>query len=196
MKKRIILTLYFLLSIHLFGQEKFNSHDFLEGNIPSYKPAYNETFPYWAKMLYNENLNFNDIKHEYNKWKSLNTNKYKAVERYYKIWSRNIIPYVLPNGEIYINPESNNKNELFTQISEANNQWSFLGPKETFWLNESGGESVPASCPWQVNIYSFDVSKSNDSVLYCGTETAFVSKSVDHGNTWTLTGQNYNFIKR
>jgi photosystem II stability/assembly factor-like uncharacterized protein len=99
----------------------------------------------------------------------------------------------LPNGEIYINPESNSNNELITQISEANNQWSFLGPKETFWLNESGGESVPASCPWQVNIYSFDVSKSNDSVLYCGTETAFVSKSVDHGNTWTLTGQNYNF---
>jgi hypothetical protein len=32
MKKQIILTLYILLSIHLFGQEKFNSHDFFEGN--------------------------------------------------------------------------------------------------------------------------------------------------------------------
>lgn len=193
MKKQVILALYILASIHLFGQEKYNSHDFIDGNIPSYKPTYNETFPDWAKMLYNENLNFNDVRQEYNKWKSLNTNKHKAVERYYKIWSRKIIPYVLPNGEIYINHQSNTNNELITQISEANNQWSFLGPKETFWLNESGGESVPASCPWQVNIYSFDISKSNDSVLYCGTETAFVSKSVDHGNTWTLIGQNYNF---
>ena len=45
MKKQVILALYILASIHLFGQEKYNSHDFIDGNIPSYKPTYNETFP-------------------------------------------------------------------------------------------------------------------------------------------------------
>ena len=48
----------------------------------------------------------------------------------------------------------------------SDNNWEFLGPKETFFLNETGGEIAMASCPWQVNVYSFDVSKKV-IIMYC-----------------------------
>ena len=75
----------------------------------------------------------------------------------------------------------------------SDNTWEFLGPKETFFLNETGSEIAMASCPWQVNVYSFDVSKSNNDVLYCGTETGFVNKSIDNGDSWTMLAKEYSF---
>ena len=33
------------------AQNKFLAHDFVDGNIPIYKPAFQEDFPNWAKML-------------------------------------------------------------------------------------------------------------------------------------------------
>jgi photosystem II stability/assembly factor-like uncharacterized protein len=71
--------------------------------------------------------------------------------------------------------------------------WTFLGPKETYWLNESNAATVPSSCPWQANVYSFDVAPSDNNILYCGTETGFVNKTTDKGLNWMLMGQGYPF---
>jgi photosystem II stability/assembly factor-like uncharacterized protein len=77
------------------------------------------------------------------------------------------------------------------EMVDAN--WSFLGPKETFWLNEQGSPSDPLSCPWQVNVYSLDVAASDNNILYCGTETGFVNKTTDKGLHWDLTAPGYFF---
>ena len=190
--KQTLLLLMILLNIHVFGQEKLMSHDLIQGNIPSYKPTFNENFPSWAKQLYQENINFYSIQSDYERWKTNNTNSFKAIERYFKIWRRHIIHYVEQDGTIKIPNPSQQAKKTSNLIVSNENQWTFLGPKETFFLNENG-EGMGASCPWQVNIYSFDVANDNDSVLYCGTETGFVSKSTNHGNSWTLLAKDYSF---
>ncbi len=192
MMKFIFSLLIILLSHQVFGQHKFLPHDFVPGNIPSYKPSYNENFPSWAKQLYQENINFYDLQKEYENWKKLDLNSFKAIERYYKIWSRHVIHYTKEDGSIQLTKPAVKSKSQRIQSSNNQNEWTFLGPKETFFLSENG-QDMGASCPWQVNVYSFDVSKSNDSVLYCGTETGFVSKSINHGNSWTLLGDNYSF---
>ena len=99
---RLLTTIIYCLffSFQLTAQDKFNSHDFIEGNIPSYKPSFDNSYPAWGKMLYDENPNLLEIQKEYNEWKKNPSTEFKAIERYYKIWVRNIKPYVRVNGEI------------------------------------------------------------------------------------------------
>ena len=87
--RQIITFLFIFLSINLIAQDKFVAHDYINGNIPSYKPTFQESFPKWAKLLYENEANFYDIQQSYKLWKLDNSKKeFKAVERYYKIWTR------------------------------------------------------------------------------------------------------------
>lgn len=56
--RQIITFLFIFLSIKLIAQDKFVAHDYINGNIPSYKPTFQESFPKWAKLLYENDTNF------------------------------------------------------------------------------------------------------------------------------------------
>lgn len=192
---QILLFLSFFFQS--FGQEKFYSHDYVPGNILSYKPAYQDDFPQWAKMLYQENPNFHVISELYDKWSVNDSETFKSVVKYYKLWEMKVLPFVDEEGQIQLPEDWNSFNQFLPNAGNRNGangpEWEFLGPKETFWLNESGSADTPKACPWQVNIYTFDVAPTNYSTIYCGTETGFVNKSTDNGLNWTLMGQDYAF---
>lgn len=195
---RFILLISFLfITFSIIGQNKFVSHDYISGNIPSYKPNYQENYPKWAKMLYSENINYSELIEDYEQWKVNYAGTIRPIERYFKLWQRNIRSFVKKDGSIKLSDLSTNNN-LYLQnkpIQHLNSalEWKFLGPKETYWLNESGSNQAPEACPWQVNIYSFDIAKKMPSTLYCGTETGFVNKSTDNGDSWQLLAREYNF---
>jgi photosystem II stability/assembly factor-like uncharacterized protein len=193
-----IMPLIFILafSMQTVGQQHFTPYDDLPGIQKSYKPTYEDNFPDWAKMLYVYPLNFNELTAAFQKYSSNNPNEKSAIIRYFKIWSRVVEAYVNESGEIvipneipvfYENKSSENKNV------DSKSSWTFLGPKETFWLNESGSDTPPSACPWQVNVYSFDVAFSNENILFAGTETGFVNKTTDKGLNWSLVGSNHVF---
>lgn len=196
--RTILLSFCLFITVQIFAQTKFVPHDHIPGNIPSYKPAYESDYPNWAKMLYQENINYYEIEQAYEKWEATGSADFRPIRKYYKIWQRNILPFVTEDGAIHLaDIDTYNKNLLVSQKSTPTNktengtEWEFLGPKETFWLNESGTSQVPEACPWQVNIYTFDVAESNSLTLYCGTETGFVNKSTDNGDSWELLAQGY-----
>ena len=194
-----LLTMF--LSCSLTAQQRLFPHDNIPGNIPTYKPAYQDEYPEWAKMLYQEGINYHNITQSYAYWKSTTPSSKTPIERYFKIWCKQAIPFVLEDGTLNLKGSEKYYNNLYhqqqsAQSADRNHQggpWEFLGPKETFWLNESGSTQAPAACPWQVNVYSFDVAPSNYTTLYCGTETGYVSKSTDDGQSWALLGQDYVF---
>ena len=202
MKNILILFFAFVFIFQLFGQNNkhLNKYDQLPGMISSYKPAYSNDYPEWAKMLYQYPVNYLEVEESYNKWAQKNSVEKTAIIRYYKLWKRAVAECVLEDGSISI-PDSDSYNKNLrnaqispnTQYSKSNSDWSFLGPKETFWLNESGSSTPPSSCPWQVNVYSFDVAPSSSNILYAGTETHLVNKSIDNGFTWEQKGLNYVF---
>lgn len=184
------------------AQTHFTPYDDIPGVIKSYKPTYSPAYPAWAGMLYSYPVNYAQLLAAYDRDKALGRPELEAIRRYFKIWRRAVEPWVLDDGNIMIPDLKNYYAQLRASqlgasaaIPEKKSEtgWSFLGPKETFWLNESGSPLTPKSCPWQVNVYSFDVAASDNSILYCGTETGFVNKTSDKGLTWELMAPAYYF---
>lgn len=159
----------------LSGQITYTRYDDLPGVNKSYKPAFSPDFPEWAGMLYKDDINFNTINKAFEDYMSLHKGEKSAIIRYYKIWRRACEPYVKEDGSILLpdikkyyenlrNKQLGYRNKVKPSGKSASD-WTFLGPKETFWLNENGSATAPPSCPWQVNVYSFDVAVTNDSIL-------------------------------
>jgi len=187
-------------SILVAAQNKITPYDQIPGNIISDKPTYKEDYPEWGKKLYSDlEIDFLEVHNAFKEWNKNHDNKHRALRRYYLNWARHVIPYVLADGSINLPDLKEYHKGLYTtqknsQLKERNgNEWTFLGPKETYWLNESGTTQTPASAPWQVNVYCIEIAETDENVLYCGTETGYVNKSIDSGENWIPQGINYNF---
>lgn len=199
----ILLTISCMCINEINAQNQYTKYDNLPGINTSYKPSYSKDFPDWGKMLYKDHINFNNIESSFKSYILEHKGEKSAIIRYYKIWRRVASQYALPDGTIKI-PDLNdyysnlrraqtNSGTSLKSSSSSNANWTFLGPKQTFWLNEQNKAEAPSSCPWQVNIYSFDVSASNNNVIYAGTETGLLNKSVDKGLTWKQIAYDYPF---
>lgn len=165
---------------------------------PNYLPPYQEDFPEWAKMLYREDINYPKVQVLYEQWKASEaSDEFKSAERYYKLWRKEVQPYLDENGFFDRQSLQKSADEWFQNQKNASSnhkaggQWQFWGPEETFFLNHGQEGFVPNDCPWQVNVYSFDVFDRDARILYCGTETGFVSKTMDGGETWELLTRDY-----
>ncbi len=198
-----IICFNLVLFFQAFPQERFTPYDALPGIIRSYKPAYSEDLPEWGKMLYQSAINYHRLTSEFETYRKNHPNEKSAIIRYFRIWQRAVEPFVNEDGSIslpetgqyYMNLHASqiHAKESMKEAPAGNSDWSFLGPKETFWLNETGSPTPPGSCPWQVNVYSFDVAASNPGILYCGTETGFVNKTTDKGLHWQQLAVDYPF---
>jgi len=210
--KRFILIVIFIGIAGFFAsaQNQYTIYDEFPEIDKIYKPAFDSSFSGWKRMLYEYPVNFVEIKKNYKTYSNQNPSEKSAIIRYYKIWEKAVSPYAKTTGEIVIPDLKNLSEKLFLKqkntsltyksVSSTNSNWSFLGPKETFWLNEKDlnpnridTDGAPKQCPWQVNVYSFDVANSDENILYCGTETGFVNKSTDKGLSWNQMGKNYLF---
>ena len=193
----------FLYVTPAVAQQEYTPYDHLPGINKSYKPGYEKEFPEWAKKLYHYPVNFLEINSDFEDYMSLHPNEKSPVIRYFKIWRRVLEPYTSNDGTIHLpdlenyrihlkNAQTDSGSRLNSSAS-VGSHWTFLGPKETFWLNESGSTTPPGNCPWQANVYSFDVANSDNRVLYCGTETGFVNKTTNKGINWQLLAPAYPF---
>ncbi len=209
-----LLLIFCFISFAVKAQEiqQVTPYEKLPSSQVDLKPTYDDDLPQWAKMLYQYPINMRDIDREYRIWekaelKRTGLPKIKTpLVRYYKIWRKSLIQYVDVDGKINL-PDTEKLYKELIRSQEAsyleaqgiqkapqssnNSNWTFLGPKNTYYLN--GGDGHTAAAPWQVNIYSFDVAPSNHDILYVGTETGYVNKTVDKGETWTLCSPNYHF---
>jgi len=203
--KKILRLLFFVSAFlgglsEMHGQIENTPYDNLPGINSIYKPSYSESYPSWAKMLYQYPVNFNEIEEGYQEYFKEYGKKRNAIVRYYKIWRRVVQNYadingtiVLPSKDRKANKRKGKNQQSLNKVDSSNSNWSFLGPKQTFWRNTNNNADIPPIALWQVNIYSFDVFKENHNILYCGTETHYVNKSVDGGNNWTLMAPSYLF---
>ena len=197
--------LFLMFPIFINAQtSKFTPYDELPAVEKILKPDYNEYMPDWGKMLYQYPVNFNEVNTAFAKWELNNKGVKTPLLRYYKLWRRHVEPFVQYDGTIelpdiqQLNENLRNFQSLDFQMHRApaagnNSNWTFLGPKETFFLNTSGSTTVPKSAPWQANVYSIDVTENNPNVLYAGIETGYVNKTTNKGQTWELKGLNYPF---
>lgn len=185
------------------AQKQFTIFDDLPGIIRSYKPAFSEDLPAWGKMLYHDTVNYAKLCRDFEAYTRDHPGERSAIIRYFRMWQRVVGPFVTDDGSVSLPDAAEFYSNLlnsqisakasFTKSTEGNSAWSFLGPKETYWLNESGSPSAPGSCPWQANVYSLDVASSDVNVIYCGTETGFVNKTLNKGVSWQQQAIGYPF---
>ena len=100
--KIIILALLFCGLNNIYAQNKFTPYDDIPGVIKTYKPAFQDNFADWAKMLYQYPVNFFEITQQFENYISQHPEEKSPEIRYYKIWQRAISPYVLNDGTIKI----------------------------------------------------------------------------------------------
>ncbi len=183
------------------AQQQFTIYDDIPGHCSSIKPSYQEGFPEWAKMLYQDEINYNEISIAFDKWEQSGEKTFRSVRRYYKNWSKAILPYADSYGTIRLPDMDEYRNALYKNqkataglsSSRSEGEWTFLGPKETYYIDYGGSSTLTGTAAWQVNVYSFDIAETNENILYLGTETGFINKTIDKGSTWSQVGLDYNF---
>ncbi len=180
-----------------YGQVHITPYDELPGVNSINKPSYDENSPTWSKLLYQYPINFKEIEQQYQEYFKENGKQKNAITRYYKLWRVVVGSYADKKGEIHLPSLEKNKSQKHQRSNNlkdtSNSNWTFLGPKNTFWLNTDATPTEQPVAPWQVNIYSFDVFKGDANILYVGTETGYVNKTVNGGQNWTLMARDYYF---
>ncbi|MBL0294987.1 MAG: discoidin domain-containing protein [Saprospiraceae bacterium] len=194
----------FFVGMRIVAQSQFTQYDNLPGVQKSLKPAYSSQMPDWGKMLYSFPINFDEVNALYSDSHESKNNVRNALTRYYKVWRRAVQPFVNSNGQIIL-PDLDKyylaqklRQESIGKRQEIENRngaegWSFVGPKQTFWLKEDNNPETPSACSWQVNVYSFDIAALDKNIIIAGTETGFLNKSIDNGLTWNFVAKEYPF---
>ncbi|MBN8681221.1 MAG: T9SS type A sorting domain-containing protein [Chitinophagales bacterium] len=203
MKK--FLPLYFVFFVLNLSGQVLN-HAYRLPDTPD-KPA-------WAKPLYGgeAGINFFETDAAFHAWEAELKIQQKAArlkereawedlgenaefeeniwEEYYKRWRHAVRPFVQEDGSLNFEQEKSFPTTVQANaegINAAN--WSLFGPIRTYWAKNDISTQPPA--PWQANVYAIDVAPSDANVLYYGTETGAVGKSIDKGLNWTPLGTNY-----
>jgi photosystem II stability/assembly factor-like uncharacterized protein len=102
---------------------------------------------------------------------------------FYRKWRRAVGSFIDLNG--FYDPNIKaiayqriQENYQLNTRNDRSGNWSVLGPFENY---REGG--IPSGA--QTNIASIDQCDSSPNILYCGTESGEVYKTIDEGNNWT-----------
>ncbi|MFT4537516.1 MAG: photosystem II stability/assembly factor-like uncharacterized protein, partial [Saprospiraceae bacterium] len=150
----------------------------------------NDSDPAWVKLMYSENPNVWGVERAYSRYYMSHPFEKSIHTQNYKYWKKNLYrnDYVSDDGFIVVPSFEAQKSKRKSQIKEWNSKkdnrkmmsnWTPLGPFETYWENDG---TVKMSS--QVNIYAMDQSLSDPNIMYCGTETSSVFKSIDKAQNW------------
>jgi len=178
-----------------FGQQ-FDSVTPLHEDLPFTYVKVDQSTPEWAQKLYGPNPNIREINKLYSEWKAINPDIKNGHTRNYKHFLAYLIAEDGINKEGFVeiptNREAKQSAWLKKRSSLVNNNyrlsantWSVIGP--TFVPETQGRVNA------QSNVYAIDQSKSNPDILYMGTETDAVFKSIDKGENWTSVSEDYFF---
>lgn len=194
------LSLFFLLTSHsLTAQSDLpipKWHFIDQATIPT--PT--DDMPVYAQLLYADQVNTIELEQAFKAYydqrgwdKQFEDLEHDPFAKFYNRWYRAAQNYIDDNGIVKtLNTEELIRYRADAEFTEDNvssnsllspsSSWSFLGPKRTYWRADHNPGLV---APWQVNIYTVTVAPSNPAILYAGSETGALYKSIDKGLNWT-----------
>ena len=165
--KILILFIVFLFSMPIYAQQQL---------------------PNWAQKMYEQNADIEDVTTLYEAY--FKANKFVKDEhtQYYKRWLRNISRDL--TGEFNSRLSDTERAEIKREadayqqkIQEDNRRqtgsWIGIGPFD--WDHDAASKSY---APGAAHIYTIEQALSDPNILFAGTATAGLWKSVDHGISW------------
>lgn len=153
----------------------------------SYPPIQSNdpNLPYWAQLMYAENPNGIQVRAEYELYHKQNEFLKTVHTQYYKRWLSAVQPWMDADGNIDV-PDGVERvamtREILDKRSEnRDGEWTYAGPDIHY---NADGNLTPTS--EQANVYCHHRSLSNPDILFCGTESGGVYKTIDAGANWTF----------
>ena len=135
--------------------------------------AQDSLLPNWVKLMYTQNPDPGAVTRAYDEYYGSTPLVKNSHTQYYKRWIRSIGRAVSKN---YI-PQ--NKIKPISESAAANANWQSIGP----WTFDKGAESVSYAAG-AAHVYTMEQAISNTDVLFAGTATAGVWKTLDKGLNW------------
>lgn len=175
--------------------------------LPYQPVALPKDAPRWMEQLIDvKNINYFEMTDSFNLYLKNNpearrkTPLNKAIINYFRRWQSAYYPYVDKTGRINI-PRQSDYRDFVHRINaqsaaqrkaprlapvEPGSQWRVISPLKTY--DKTSKKAYPA----QANIQRFDVARTNNNVLYCGSQTGMIFKTTDKGQHWTpCAGSHY-----
>jgi len=190
--KLFFVAIFLLLSTTESFTQNYEPSEFLK-----VIPLIDQTTPDWAKKMYANEPNVNEVDKLYHLYFKKNAFKKSIHTQNYKHWRWRVEPFIDDNGFIKIPQRSaedarnailKNKYIQRQNAAESSAPWYAMGPFETFKQNTTQPKAN------HKNVYSIDQSASNSDVLICGTEAGGVYKSTDKGLNWSLITKGEAFV--
>lgn len=178
----------------------------------TYRP-YNPTelpagAPAWMAELDNiDTINYHRMVERFREFQHKNpsmrtkTPHNKSILNYFYRWQKEYAPFARTDGSIRlpkqsdfvklvdeVNMHANLKTRAPLTGADAETEpWKVLSPIITY------NSQTKQLRPWQANVQRFDVSPTNPNIIYAGTETSMIFKSIDKGLTWNPCAPNHYF---
>lgn len=171
---RISISLFLLfLTVNLSAQ-----------NFPYQSSSTDDRLPAWAQMMYGANVNALELRDAYEAY-------YKEHEFEKTIHTQNYKRFIAQNRSFIQGDGSiqkpNLRNEDFqTSAERGNDIWYFEGPNHHVVSDGTLTEGFRHS-----NVYCHDRSSLNTDLLFCGTESGGVYKTLDAGLNWSFVTKEY-----
>jgi len=150
-----------------------------------------DDIPNWVQLMYADNPDVGLVMDAYEAYYASNKFVKNQHTQYYKHWIRNISRdhngLFQPSPDIDIQQIKLNERQYLSRSKETKaersptSQWQGLGPFE--YDHDAAGRSY---APGAAHVYTVEQAQSNTNILYAGTATAGLYKSVNYGANWTL----------
>jgi photosystem II stability/assembly factor-like uncharacterized protein/PKD repeat protein len=152
-------------------------------------PTSAEGKPQWVQLLHSEEPNYYEVVAAYQEYYLEHAFEKNADTHFFKHWVARVRPYVQPDGRIVM-PTAEERNEKEAQIRSLQQSGTRGGSQLDIWHYEGpvhhvNGEGSPMEPGFRhSNVYCHDRSSQNPQLLYCGTESGGLYKTVDGGQHW------------
>lgn len=140
--------------------------------------------PNWIHLMYSEIVDPGAVIDAHDQYYSTHKQDKNQHTQYYKRWLREF-------GRSVTFDPSSQADQLYIQNSialkqskAANSPWSCIGPYD-FDVDAASRSYAPGAA----HVYTVERSVSNTNIMYAGTATAGLWKSIDGGQNWDLTTQ-------
>jgi photosystem II stability/assembly factor-like uncharacterized protein/PKD repeat protein len=155
--------------------------------------AASEGKPEWVQLMLADNPNYQEVIAAYEAYYRVNPFVKNDDTHFFKHWVARVRPYVQADGRIVM-PTAEERSMKEARIREIRSStpvteqsrggggelWHYEGP-----IHHVNGEGSPLEPGFRhSNVYCHDRSSQNPLVLYCGTESGGLYKTVDGGQEW------------
>lgn len=150
-----------------------------------------ENLPTWAQLMYGDEPNYFEVLAQYKRYYSEHDFEKNVHTQYFKRWVNSVKSHVQPDGRIVwedvvaksqlVRSKQGNQQRL-----GGGNLWAYEGP-----IHHVTDDGTLTAGFRHSNVYCHDRATTNTNVLFCGTESGGLYKTLDAGQHWTHATANY-----